>query len=80
MAHGRKSAHEGMIEKELLFGMTVGPLSTGALPVDCMIEWAIAIKGDAHLRSGFPVEVFDTAFALFELLMLTLLSIGLWEE
>ena len=80
MAHGREVAHQRMIEQELEFSMTVGSLSTGALAVNRLIEGTLPIEGDTHLGSGFPVEVFDAALALFELLVLTALSIGLGKE
>ena len=60
--------------------MTIGTLGTGALAVDRLIERAMAIESDTHLRSGFPVEVFDAAGALFELVILTALSVGLGKE
>src|SRR6266576_2874643 len=37
--------------------MTIGTLGTGALAVDRLIERAMAIESDTHLRSGFPVDV-----------------------
>ena len=80
VAHGREVAHQRTIEQELEFGMTVGSLSTGALAVNRLIEGTLPIEGDTHLGSGFPVEVFDAALALFELLVLTALSIGLRKE
>src|SRR5437660_2503707 len=69
-----------MIEQELEFSMTVGSLSTGALAVNRLIEGTLPIEGDTHLGPGFPVEVFDAALALCELLVLTALSVGLGKE
>src|SRR5258708_33546202 len=80
MAHGTEVAHQRMFEQELLLGMTIGALGAGALTVDRLIERASAIEGDPHLRPGFPVQVFDAAFALFELFIRTAFSSGLGKE
>ena len=69
-----------MIEQELEFGMTVGALGAGALAVNRLREGTLPIESDTHLRSSFPVEVFDAALALFELFILTALPIGLGKE
>ena len=76
----RKLRDLWMSEQQLEFGMAVGPLCAGALAVDGLVERSRAIEGDTHLGPGFPVEVFDTALALCELLVLTTLSVGLREE
>ena len=79
-AHRTEVAHERMIEQELAFGMTVGPLRAGALTVDSLIERAVTVEAGAHLSARFPVEGFDTTLALSELLVLTALCAGLGKE
>lgn len=58
------------------FGLTVDALTTGALGVDGLIERPGAIQHDAHLSTAFPIDIFDTAPALDELVMLARLPGG----
>ncbi len=55
-----------------LFGLTVDTLTTGALPIDRLIEWACSIKRDPHQAATLDSDMLDAAFRLVvELLVLT---------
>ncbi len=50
-------------------GLAIDALGRGALIVDGMVQRSVAIKRHAHLATQFPVDIFDTAFALEKLRM-----------
>ena len=51
-----------------------------ALVVQPLVERPVAVQGDAHDSSRFPVEVLDTALLLLELFVVAGLASRLWEE
>src|SRR5207302_3052811 len=73
VADGVDVTYFGSLEAQF-FGPTVGALGTRALVVDSVIERPIAIQGDTHLPTQFPVEVFDAALAFGKLGMVTRLA------
>ncbi len=80
IAHGTPVADDGVIQGELLLGVTIDALGTGALAVDGLVERSIAVQGDAHLRPGFPIEILDAALAFAKLLVLASDSRGIRKE
>ena len=62
------------------FGLAVDTFSTGALVVDRLVEGTLPIQPHAHASTGFPIGVFDTAFALAKLLVCTRVARSLWKE
>ncbi len=61
-----------------VFGQTVDAFTRGALVVDELVERTLAIQGDTHQPACFQVDVFDAAFVLAKLLMVTALTC--WVE
>ena len=60
--------------------MTVDAFSRGALIVDPVVEWSVAVQCDAHLPAHFPVDILDTAFPFGELGMIAVRAGGLRKE
>ncbi len=54
----------------LRFGLAIDAFARSALVVNGAIEWPGPIQGDAHQPALLTVDIFDTAFAFLELLML----------
>jgi len=76
---GAAIAHSWSLDAKF-FGLAVDAFCRGALRIDGMVEWTVAIQGDAHLPTQFPIDILDAAFALRELLVLTGGSCLLWKQ
>src|SRR5207249_11146082 len=50
--------------------LTIDTLSRGALVIDPVVKWPVAIQGHAHLPAQLPVGIFDTATAFGKLRMI----------
>jgi hypothetical protein len=63
-----------------LFSLAVDTFARGTLVIDDFIEGTSAIQHRTHDATGFDVNVFDTAFAFFELLMVAGLACLFWVQ
>lgn len=73
VAHGLPIAQLGSLNPQS-FSLAIDAFSRGALRVDDFVEGRVALEGHTYLGAFFTVEVFDTAVAFGELLMLTALA------
>src|SRR5579859_1468684 len=71
--------HFRMFDAEF-FGVAVNALATGALRVDGVVERPIPVERDPLDAAEFPVDIFDTAFAFDELLVVAGFSGGFRTE
>ena len=69
-ANGADIACFGSLDAQV-FGLAVDAFAGGTLVVNDVVEGTVAIQGDAHQPAGFQVDIFDTAFLLAKLLMVT---------
>jgi hypothetical protein len=78
-ANGADVARLGSLDAQVL-GLAVDAFAGRTLAVDALVERTLAIKRHAHQATSFQVEVFDTAFVLAKLLMVTGLACALRIE
>lgn len=60
--------------------LAVAPLGAGSLAIDALVERAVPIQQDPLDATGFPIHIFDAAFAFDKLLVLACPARFLWEE
>ena len=60
--------------------MTVDAFAGGALGINDMVEWAVAVKQGPHQATFLDIDILDAAFALGKLLVVTVLAGVLREE